>query len=46
MHTTTVDVSGFSTPLDSLVIEKHLRGLKGVLEARRQLRLGDRDDPI
>lgn len=33
MHTTTVDVSGFSTPLDSLVIEKHLRGLKGVLEA-------------
>tara|TARA_R110002124_G_scaffold80698_1_gene213392 strand:- start:3693 stop:6047 length:2355 start_codon:yes stop_codon:yes gene_type:complete len=32
MTTTTVDVSGFSTPLDPLVIEKHLRGLKGVLD--------------
>jgi Cu2+-exporting ATPase len=33
MRTTTVDVSGFRTPLDPLVIEKHLRGLKGVLDA-------------
>ncbi len=32
MTTTTVDVSGFSTPLDPLVIEKHLRGLPGVLD--------------
>ena len=46
MHTTTVDVSGFSTPLDSLVIEKHLRGLKGVLEAAANFGSGDRDDPI
>ncbi|HWQ85580.1 heavy metal translocating P-type ATPase [Brevundimonas sp.] len=33
MRTTTIDVSGFRTPLDPLVIEKHLRGLKGVLDA-------------
>jgi Cu2+-exporting ATPase len=30
MRTITVDVSGFRTPLDPLVIEKHLRALKGV----------------
>jgi Cu2+-exporting ATPase len=30
MATITVDVSGFRTPLDPLVIEKHLRALKGV----------------
>ncbi|WP_375269910.1 cation transporter, partial [Phenylobacterium sp.] len=30
MRTTTVDVSGFRTPLDPLVIEKHLRRHKGV----------------
>lgn len=33
MSTITVDVSGFRTPLDPLVIEKHLRGLKGVRKA-------------
>ncbi|WP_332771331.1 heavy metal translocating P-type ATPase [Phenylobacterium sp.] len=33
MPTITVDVSGFRTPLDPLVIEKHLRGLKGVRKA-------------
>ena len=30
MRTTTVDVSGFRTPLDPLVVEKQLAGLKGV----------------
>jgi Cu2+-exporting ATPase len=33
MRTITVDVSGFRTPLDPLVIEKHLRALKGVRSA-------------
>jgi Cu2+-exporting ATPase len=33
MRTITVDVSGFRTPLDPLVVEKHLRGLKGVRKA-------------
>ena len=33
MPTTTVDVSGFRTPLDPLVVEKHLRSLTGVLTA-------------
>jgi Cu2+-exporting ATPase len=33
MATITVDVSGFRTPLDPLVIEKHLRSLKGVRSA-------------
>jgi Cu2+-exporting ATPase len=33
MSTITVDVSGFRTPLDPLVIEKHLRSLKGVRKA-------------
>ncbi len=33
MSTITIDVSGFRTPLDPLVIEKHLRGLKGVRKA-------------
>jgi Cu2+-exporting ATPase len=32
MQTTTIDVSGFITPLDPLVIEKHLRRLTGVLD--------------
>lgn len=33
MRTITVDVSGFRTPLDPLVIEKHLRAIKGVRSA-------------
>ena len=33
MRTITVDVSDFRTPLDPLVVEKHLRALKGVHNA-------------
>ena len=33
MRTTTVDVTSFKTPLDSLVVEKKLRALPGVMKA-------------